>query len=302
MAFLTQSAARLDTGVIKLSGLTDDDRTRADDENTTPGHSSDNWATERRFPAQAAPNAAGVMLRAVVTAGGRVTGAFAEAIGTPVKALAPYGSGVLIEGVLAAIAGAGIADVAVIGDASVGARVGGARLIPADADGATNVARALDAWPAGDDLLFATSDLPFASAGDLRGFLDACAAHELALPLAGGAAYEAAYPGAPPHVTTLGGERVANGSVFFIHASARAAVRSVAGDFFGARKSALGMARLLGSALLMRYLVRQLRIAAVERRAERVLGVRAAAIRDCAPGLSYDIDTLEDYRYACRVR
>jgi MobA-like NTP transferase protein len=243
------------------------------------------------------------MLRAVVTAGGRVTGAFAEAIGTPVKALAPFGTGVLLDVVLHAIAGAGIADIAIVGDADVEARLGGSRhLIPAAADGATNVARALDAWPPGDDLLFATSDLPFASAVDLRAFLDASAAYDLTLPLAGAAAYEAAYPEAPPHITTLGGERVANGSVFFIRASARASVRTVAGKFFAARKSALGMARLLGSALLWRYLVRTLRIADIERRAERVLGARAAAIRNSAPGLSYDIDTLEDYRYACRVR
>jgi hypothetical protein len=62
------------------------------------------------------------------------------------------------------------------------------------------------------------------------------------------------------------------------------------------------MARLLGGALLLRYLLRQLRIADIEARAERVLGVRAAAIRDAAPGLCFDIDTLEDYRYACRAR
>jgi hypothetical protein len=79
-------------------------------------------------------------------------------------------------------------------------------------------------------------------------------------------------------------------------------VREVAGRFFRARKSAVGMARLLGGALLLRFLVRRLRIADVERRAERVLGVRAAAIRAAAPGLCYDVDTLADYRYACEHR
>jgi CTP:molybdopterin cytidylyltransferase MocA len=243
------------------------------------------------------------MLRAVVTAGGRVDGTFAKEIGTPVKALAPFGGGVLLDVVLSAIAGAGIADVAVVGDPDVLARAGAsARLVPAAHDGATNIARALDAWPNGDDLLFATSDLPFAAAADLRSFLDACAAYDLALPLAASTTYERAYPNAPPHVTELGGERVANGSVFFIRSSARAPLSAVAGQFFGARKSPFGMARLLGGALLLRYLLRQLRIADIEARAERVLGVRAAAIRDAAPGLCFDIDTLEDYRYACRAR
>jgi hypothetical protein len=243
------------------------------------------------------------MLRAVVTAGGRVDEAFAVAIGTRLKALAPFGSGTLLDVMLGAIADAGIADVAVVGDAEIRRRVdGGVRVVAADEDGAVNVARALDAWPAGDDLLFATSDLPFARGTELHAFLAAAAGYDLSLPLATATAYEAAYPGAPPHVTALGGERVASGSVFFIGSRARAPVRAVAGEFFRARKSAVGMARLLGGALLLRFLVRRLRIADVERRAERVLGVRATAIRAAAPGLCYDVDTLADYRYACDRR
>jgi CTP:molybdopterin cytidylyltransferase MocA len=239
------------------------------------------------------------MLRAVVTAGGRVEGAFAGAIGTPVKALAPFGAGTLLDVVLRAIAGAGIDGTAIVGGIEVAGAVRDVRVIAAAEDGATNVARALDAWPPEDDLLFATSDLPFVSAGDLRAFLDAGSGYDLTLPLATARAYAAAYPGAPPHLTTLGGESVANGSVFFIASGARPAVRTVAGRFFDARKDPLGMARLLGPSLLLRYLFRRLRIADVERRAKRVLGVRAAAIRESAPGLCYDVDTLDDYRFAC---
>jgi len=242
------------------------------------------------------------MLRAVVTAGGRVDGAFAAAIGTPVKALAPCGGGVLLDVILAAIADVGIADVAVVGDPSVGRRIGkDVRLIPAAPDGATNVVRALDAWP-DDDLLFATSDLPFVAAPALREFLDASAPYDLTMPLAEASAYESAYPGAPVHVTALGGERVANGSVFFIGRAARAPVRQVAGRFFDARKNAFAMARLLGGALLLRFVVRRLRIADIERRAAQVLNVRAAAVRNAAPGLCFDVDTFADYRYACAKR
>jgi hypothetical protein len=247
----------------------------------------------------AAANGARDMLRAVVTAGGRVGDDFAAALGTPVKALAPFGSGVLLDVVLAALAGAGISDIAVIGEPAVGQRLpAGVRLVAAASDGATNVARALDAWPE-DDLLFAASDLPFATALELRAFLGASAAFDLTMPLATQGAYETAFPGAPPHIMALGGERFSSGSVFFIGRAARASLRAVAGSFFDARKSAFGMARLLGPALLLRFLARQLRIAHVEARAERVLGVRTAAIRDSGPGLTYDIDTLDEYRYAC---
>lgn len=243
------------------------------------------------------------MLRAVVTAGGRVDGAFAAAIGTPIKALAPLGGAVMIDAVLTAIAQAGIEHVAVVADAALAPVVAArARLVAAASDGATNVARALDAWPDGDDLLYATSDLPFVTGTAVRDFLERSAGYDLTLPLASEAAYAAAYPNAPSHVTALGGERVANGSVFFIGHRARAPLRSVAARFFDARKSALRMARLLGPTLLLRYCVRRLRIANVERRAERVLHVRAAALRDAAPELCFDVDTWEDYRYACLRR
>jgi GTP:adenosylcobinamide-phosphate guanylyltransferase len=242
------------------------------------------------------------MVRAVITAGGRVDDAFAAAIGTRVKALAPLGTGVLLDRILAAIAGAGIAEIAVVADPAAGMRLPeNARLVPAAPSGAANVALALDAWP-DDDLLFATSDLPFVTAAELVAFLAASADCDLTMPLAAAAAYEAAFPGAPPHIMTLCGERIAGGSVFFIGRDARAQVRAIAGRFFDARKSAVGMARLLGPALLLRYLVRRLRIAHVEQRAASVFGVRAAAIRDSGPGLSYDVDTLADYRYACAHR
>ncbi len=244
-----------------------------------------------------------VPCRAVVTSGGRVDGAFASAIGTGIKALAPLGSGRLIDPVLAAVRGCGIGEVAVVGGPEVAAHLAGSGIthVAAADDGATNVLRALDAWDGGD-LLFATSDLPFVTAAALGAFLAASRDFALTMPLAAGDAYEAAYPGAPPHITALAGDRVAGGSVFFIAAAARAPLRRVAGRFFNARKSLIGMARLLGPALLLRFLLRRLRIADVESRARAALGVDVAAIRDAAPALCYDVDTFEDYRYACARR
>jgi hypothetical protein len=103
-------------------------------------------------------------------------------------------------------------------------------------------------------------------------------------------------------VTAIGGERVANGSVFFITAGARARIGPIATRLFDARKSLLAMARLLGPALLARFVLRQLRIADVEQRGRDVLGLDARAIRDMSPSLCYDVDTLADYMYACNRR
>src|SRR5579875_1741013 len=152
-------------------------------------------------------------MRAVITAGGLVDEAFARAIGTPVKALAPFGRGTLLDAALDACAGAGIDGVAVVGGDDVAAHLRGSsvRVIPGALDGGTNVERALDAWP-GERFVYLTSDLPFVAAPDVRDLVARSEGAELAMALASAAAYEERFPGAPPHGLTLGGERVANGS------------------------------------------------------------------------------------------
>ena len=96
-------------------------------------------------------------------------------------------------------------------------------------------------WPAASE-----PDLARAVIGDGRVRMPPpwqCAAVAAAL------AFVAAWPWAilawPASPLVLIGSIVI-GAIFFIRGSARAAVRNVAGRFFEARKSAVGMARLLG--------------------------------------------------------
>lgn len=242
-----------------------------------------------------------MQLHAVITAGGRVDGAFASRIGTDVKALAPLGARRLIDASIDAARGAGVAAIAVVGGAAVAAHCAGRveRVVPESADGAENVRRALDAFP-GASLLYLTSDLPFVDTAGVRDFVARSAGAALAMPLADPDAYARAFPGAPPHVMRLGGERFANGSVFIIDARALDAVRRVAGAFFDARKAPWRLAALCGPALMLRYACGKLRVEDLEARAEHVLGGTVRAVRGAAPGLCYDVDTVEEWEYAAR--
>jgi GTP:adenosylcobinamide-phosphate guanylyltransferase len=239
-------------------------------------------------------------MRAVITAGGLVGGAFAEAIGTPVKALAPFGSRTLLDVALDACAGAGIDGVAVVGGSQVRAHLAGrdVRVIDAAEDGGTNVLRALDAW-AGERFVYLTSDLPFATAHGVRDLIARSEHVALAMALAGDAAYDARFPGAPPHGVVLRGQRVINGSAFVFAPSAVVPARNLAVKFFDARKSLFALAMLLGPVMCMRFATRTLGLAELEAYGRRALGVPAGALRDCDPGLCYDVDTLEEYEYAC---
>jgi CTP:molybdopterin cytidylyltransferase MocA len=239
-------------------------------------------------------------MHAVITAGGTLPPAFACAVGTTIKALAPLGSRRLIDPAIDAARACGVAGIAVVGPAAVAEYCAGRvdRALPASADGSQNIAFALRAFPAAERLIFLTSDLPFVEAGALRAFIDASAPFAVTMALAPADAYAAAFPGAPPHTVRLGRERFANGSAFVIDRSAVDAVERVAGRFFAARKSLLRLAALLGPALCLRFVGRTLRIEDIEGWAARLLGARARAIRNAAPGLCYDVDDLGAWMYA----
>ncbi|MBV8688656.1 MAG: NTP transferase domain-containing protein, partial [Candidatus Eremiobacteraeota bacterium] len=225
----------------------------------------------------------------MITAGGRVGPPLCSKIGTTVKALAVIRGTTMLERAIIAAREAGADRVAVVcGDE---ARAKCAPLIDhvirEKQSGAENVRSALSAFAG--DVLYLSSDLPFISAQVLRDFLDRVPRGAIAMPLADAAAYESRFPGAPSHATVVGHERVANGSVFMLPAGAAHKIISVAERFFDARKSLPRMAVLLGPQMLIKYGLKRLRITDIEQRATRVLGLRALAIRDCAPELCYDI-------------
>ena len=89
-----------------------------------------------------------------------------------------------------------------------------------------------------------------------------------------------------------------NGGVFHIPAGAHTRIEMLAARLFDARKAPWRMASLVGVSFLVRFALRALSIAELETHAQRVLGIPAAAVRDCAPELAYDIDTLAEFRYA----
>lgn len=237
---------------------------------------------------------------AVITAGGRVRGEFARAIGTDIKALAPLGSGRLIDPAIEAARSIGVAAIAVVGPREVAEHCGSRveRAIDAAASGTENILRALRAFPDAGRLVFLTSDMPFIEAAALRLFVERSQRWALTMALSPGDAYAAEFPAAPPHVVRFGRASFANGSAFVIDRSAVAPLEGVAGKFFSARKSLPRLAALLGPTLCLRFACRRLRIADIERRAGGVLGIEARAIVDAAPGLCYDVDDLADWTYA----
>jgi len=236
---------------------------------------------------------------AAILAGGRVDGELAAALGTSVKALGRIGGTTFVDTAIDAARLFDVERIAVIGGPEVRAHCAQTvdAVIDESADGRENLRRAFA--EAGDaPLLLLASDLPFITAASIAAFLAGAHGADLAMPLADAAAYHAAFPGAGAHDTNLAGERVVNGSVFYFAPGVTGRVLAIAQQLFAARKSALGMASLLGPQRIVRYALGRLRVEDVETRAFERLGLRARAVRGAGPDLCYDIDSLADFQYA----
>jgi GTP:adenosylcobinamide-phosphate guanylyltransferase len=240
-------------------------------------------------------------VKAVITAGGRIDGAFASAAGTRVKAVAPMHGTTMLGRVLDALRGCGVTRIALVGGDEVKSAYGPAveRFIEESPSGSQNMLRALNAWPEdGEPLLYATSDLPYVTAPGIQDFVERVPAGALGLPLVEFATYAARFPNAPPCGITLAGERVINGGVFLLPVGSAQRLAVTAGGFFDARKRPWRMASLVGAPALFSFIIGRLSVARLEATAARILQMPAYAVRGCAPELGFDVDTAAEYRYA----
>lgn len=238
-------------------------------------------------------------MRAVITAGARIGGAYAASAGTSIKALARVRGSTMLSRAIAAAREGGAREIAVVGGTDVRTECEGLveRVVSESDDGSENVTRALAAWHDDEQLLYMTSDLPYVTGRSVAEFVRR-ANGALAMPLTSHAAFVRRFPGAPPFGVRLGRQRIVNGGAFSIPSGAVALVSRFGGRFFEARKRPWSMARLAGLDLLIRFAAGTLSVSDVERRAQKVLGIDVKAVADCPPELAYDADGEAEYRYA----
>jgi len=241
-------------------------------------------------------------VKAVITAGGRIDGVFAQIAGTRVKALAPVRGRTMLQRMLEALRSCGVGRIGVVGGEEVRAACGGDvdRFVPESPSGSENLLRALRTWADdGEPLLYATSDLPYVTPAAIAAFTTRVPAGTLAIALADFAAFEKRFPEAPPYGITLAGEKVVNGGVFVLPDGSSETLAAIAARFFDARKRPWQMAGLVSPIVLIRFLLHRLSVSDLEAVALRVLQMPARAVRHCAPELAYDVDTPVEYGYAC---
>ncbi len=238
---------------------------------------------------------------AVITAGGPIDGAYAALAGTTLKALAPVRGRTMLAQTVDALRACGIERVAVVGNDVVRESLeplAPIRMVPDGGSGRANILGALDAWPDDAPLLYLTCDMPYLDASSLQWFLDRIDPSTLSMPLCEHHTFARRFPDAPPFGITLAGQRVVNAGVFHFPAGSRARVRTLATTMFDARKAPWKMASVAGPLVLARFAIGRISVSALEARAQRVLGMPVAALRDAPPELAFDADTAAEYAYA----
>jgi len=137
------------------------------------------------------------------------------------------------------------------------------------------------------------------SASIMNDFLDrAPSDQEIVIPVCTKTAYQQRFSDSSSTFIPLKGESWTAGGMYILEPVALRTAMPMINRLFANRKSKLGMARLLGPALLYKFLSKTLTIDDVERKALSLLGIKGSAMRDAPPELAFDIDYFDDYEYA----
>lgn len=219
------------------------------------------------------------------------------------KAFAPIGPMTMVEWVLAALRGAPrIGRIALVGPAPLppAAAAAATLTVPSSRGLLENLSAGLAALGEGAPrgaatVLIAAADVPLLTSAAVAAFLDAAqaAGADAAYAIVPREDVARAAPGVRKTFVRLADGVFTGGALVLLRPDAFARARPLIERAVRARKRPWELARLFGLATLVGLATGRLRIAALERRAEVLAGLRARAVVCRDPGVALDVDTPE---------
>lgn len=250
----------------------------------------------------------GSRLDVVIPAGGTIDAEFARRIGSPHRALAPLGAQgkSVLQHVIDTLRSSEVAGqiVCAAPDAVQSVIDGVDHWLPAESSGPQNILAGLRSLPPEATALVCTSDLPLMTPEAVRQFVAALTPESaVAVGMVRAESYTAAYPDAPPStfVALRDAGPVTLAGLFAVRPAALFRQQALLNGLFGARKSQLRMAGILGPRLLLAWAAGRLSQAALTARAEALLTAPVQVVDYTDPALAYDMDTVDDYDYAAHL-
>lgn len=236
-------------------------------------------------------------------AGGRISGEYALATGTEVKALAPVAGAPLVRRIAEVLRQTpGVDRLCVVGPEAVGQAVSGLATWQPETDSAFGnfLAGAEHLGISGEErVLLCGTDVAMLTPGAVADFLNRTPDHaDICMPVVHREVFERRFPGGAWVYVPLADGHYTSGSQFIVRPQAIVDNSELIQRLFARRKSQLGMASALGLSFLFKLLTRRLRVPDLEARATALTGCRCRAVLDCHPELAFDVDHLPDWQYA----
>lgn len=249
------------------------------------------------------------MIDVILPAGGRISGEFAAATGVGVKALIEIGGRTVLQRTIDALRATGqVRRAIVIGPDEIRQHPcsqSADAVLPEGGDsGPANIIRGIE-WlretdgSRADRVLIVTTDLPFLTPEAISTFIDSCPSDvDLCAALVSRKSFEERFPGSVnPYVKLADGDWTL-GCGFLVNPEAIETNRDHVERVFAARKSQIGMARLLGLGFIIQLVTHRLTVGRVEARARQMLGCSGKGIPGSPPEFAFDMDHIGEYRYA----
>jgi GTP:adenosylcobinamide-phosphate guanylyltransferase len=243
---------------------------------------------------------------AVLLAGGRISGKYAQVTGQTIKTLVSInGETCLIRALRALHDSKYINRIIVVGPLSIEPHLTSHQVdafIPEGNSDIDNIFLGVDAIEKSGQFILCCSDMPFIRSQDIDGFIELCLPDVIAnYPIFERTVIKQAFPEAKTVYVTLKDGAYTGGNIFLVHTDLFHRYRDIVIRMFHARKSQFRMCRLLGISFILKFLFRQVMVEDVERRAEEILGGKVHAIKTGSPNLGMDIDLLREYSSAIQI-
>lgn len=155
-----------------------------------------------------------------------------------------------------------------------------------------------------EQLLVCSCDIPLVTAADLTEFVAASRAKSLdiAYPIVTRAVCESAFPGGQRTYARLREGEFTGGNAVLLPRIQVPALVDLANVAYGARKNPARLARMLGAALVLKFVTKQLAVADVEARASRILGCRTGAVQVKGAAIAFDVDKPQDLQVVRQLK
>jgi CTP:molybdopterin cytidylyltransferase MocA len=247
------------------------------------------------------------MTGGMVLAGAPNRGRLREVSDVPFEALIPVAGRPLADYVVEAMAGcAELERVVVVGPAQLAylARPPRVEVVEGTDGLVDNLARGLRRFAADEMVVVATGDIPLLTPAVVAAFVAECRAlgdYDFYYSVIPKDAILSRYPGARRSWIGLRDGPVTGGNLFMLRAGAALGILGDLERVTGLRKSALGLAAMLGPVLVVKYLLGRLTLAEAEQRVRSHFRISGRAVLTRHAEVGIDVDKPADFKLVTSV-